>query len=264
MATGIWDVILAEAATNLVLNPCATITGNLVAIGATAGTAVSRVTTYSYFGPACHRITSSTDTEGGYFVLKAAANAIHYATMRINSASDIDAFDVSMDNANWHAVTLLATEGSWWVYGVQIPAAEANASTAFRIHQRGAGSIDLYIGHVQVEQNTYPTTPVTGDLVGFIRRVRLGGHATRQRLHTQRTGTQRGQAGRPVRDVFRACALGGRHRHAAHPALHPAAGAAARGKVYGGESPAAGDGSGRRDGHKLDACRGAFGAQEPD
>ena len=163
-----WDIIIPEATTNIVKNPCAGTTGNLTAIGATAGTAVSRVTTYSYFGEACHRITSSTDNEGGYFTTDAAINDIHYVSLRINTASDVGTFDISMDNANWHDMSLLATEGDWWVYGAQIPAAQANASVATRIQQKGAGAIDLFIGHVQVEAKEYATTPVTGDLIGFL------------------------------------------------------------------------------------------------
>lgn len=164
MTTGLWDIITPEAGTNLVYNPAANITGNLTAIG--AGT-VSRVTTYTYIGPGCHRIQASADNTGGYFTIKAAANAIHYVTLRIHTSSDVAAFDVSMDNSNWNDMTLLSTEGSWWVYGVQIPAAQANASVALRVQQKGAGAIDLYIGFVQVEQNTYPTTPISGDLVGY-------------------------------------------------------------------------------------------------
>ena len=130
--------------------------------------AVTLVSTYSYLGYKCFRIVGAADNDGGSFTLSALADKIHYVTLRVNSASDISPmFDISLDNANFHTPTLLATEGNWWVYGAQIPSAQANGSVLLYILQNGAGAINMFIGHIQVEEKEYATTPVTGDIKGF-------------------------------------------------------------------------------------------------
>jgi hypothetical protein len=162
---GYWSCILPEAGTNLVLNPVAMGTGNYTNV---ATGAVTLVTTYSYLGYKCFRMTGAANNDGAYWSLSTLANAIHYVTIRVHSASDITPmFDMSLDNATYNTPTLLATEGSWYIYGYQFPAAQASGSVRLYILQNGAGAIDMYIGHIQVEQNTYATTPITGDLKGF-------------------------------------------------------------------------------------------------
>ena len=160
-----WKILTPEACTNLVLNPVAQGTGNYTNV---ATGAVTLVTTYSYLGYKCFRMTGAADNDGAYWTLSALANAIHYVTIRVNSNSDISPmFDISLDNATFNTPTLIATEDSWYVYGYQFPAAQANASTKLYILQNGAGAINMFIGHIQVEQKTYATTPVTGDIRGF-------------------------------------------------------------------------------------------------
>ena len=162
---GAWKILIPEASTNKVINP--------VAMGSTgyaniATGAVTLVSTYSYFGYKCFRIVGAADNDGGSFTLSALADKIHYVTLRVNSASDISPmFDISLDNANFHTPTLLATEGNWWVYGAQIPSAQANGSVLLYVLQNGAGAINMFIGHIQVEEKEYATTPVTGDIKGF-------------------------------------------------------------------------------------------------
>ena len=159
-----WKCIIPEVGTNKLLNPVAGTTGNYTAVGAGTNT---QVTTYSYLGYKCHRLVGAGDNQGVYFTLATLANAIHYMTLRIHTSSDITVFDCSLDNAAFTEPTLLGTEGSWWVYGIQFPAAEATGSVRLYIQQKGAFNIDLYIGHIQVEQNTYATTPITGYVRGF-------------------------------------------------------------------------------------------------
>ena len=165
---GVWKIIVPESSINKVLNPVAMGTGNatLVATGA-----VTIVTTYSYFGYKCWRVVGVADNDGAYFTLSALADKIHYVTLRVNTISDLaPMFDISLDNANFHTPTLLGQEGDWYVYGDQIPAAQANASTKLYILQNGAGAMNMYIGHLQVEEKNYPTTPITGDRRGFMDR----------------------------------------------------------------------------------------------
>ena len=158
-----WDILVPETCTNMVLNPVGGDTDNVTA--ESSGTLTSMVTTYSYLGPYCHRIVGAGDNQGMSYTLSALSNAIHYMTLRINVASDVVTFDCSLDNATYTEPSLLSTEGDWWVYGLQFPAAQANGSTKLYIRQKGASAaIDIYLGHAQVEAKEYPTTPVTGDL----------------------------------------------------------------------------------------------------
>lgn len=160
-----WKVILPEAATNFVLNPTGMSSANVTAVG---GGTPTQVTTYSYFGYKCHRLVTAADNTGAYYTLSALANAIHYVSLRIHTASDITPmFDCSLDNATFNTPTLLSQEGNWYIYGFQFPAAQANGSTKLYIQQNGAGADDIYIGHIQVEAASYATTPITGDLKGF-------------------------------------------------------------------------------------------------
>jgi phage-related protein len=160
-----WKVIVPEVATNKVMNPVQGATGNYTAEG---GGTVTQVSTYSYLGYKCLRLVGAADNQGVSFTLSALANAIHYMTLRINTASDVTAFDVSLDDANYTEPSVVSQEGNWYVYSYQFPAAQANGSTKLYIREKGAGTIDLYIGHAQVEQNTYATTPITGDIRGFM------------------------------------------------------------------------------------------------
>lgn len=161
--SGYWDIVIPETCTNMVLNPVGGDTDNVTA--ESSGTLTSKVTTYSYLGPYCHRIVGAGDNQGMSYTLSALSNAIHYVTLRINAASDVVTFDISLDNSNYYEPTLLSTEGDWWVYGYQFLAAQANGSVKLYVRQKGASAnIDIYLGHAQVEAKEYPTTPVTGDV----------------------------------------------------------------------------------------------------
>jgi hypothetical protein len=162
-----WKVILPEEATNMVLNPVAMGTGNYFQ---RAGTTVTQSTTYSYLGYKSYRVETNADAEGIEITLATlpagGLAAIHYASMRIRGT--LPAVWVwSLNGADLRAPNLVSIEGDWTIYGYQFSAADSNASTKLYVMQSGAGAGDFYIGHIQVEENTYATTPITGDIKGF-------------------------------------------------------------------------------------------------
>ena len=159
---GDWRVILNEAATNKVLNPVAQSSSNYAAVSS----AITLSTTYSYLGYKSFHVVCDANNDGITFTLSALANEIHYITVRMRGTID-PAWKWSLNGSTWHAPDLLGTEGDWSVYGHQIGASEASGSTTLYIYQNGAGASDFYLGHVQVEQNTYATTPITGEIRGF-------------------------------------------------------------------------------------------------
>jgi hypothetical protein len=164
---GAWGVILPEEATNMVLNPVAMGTGNYTQ---RAGTTVTQSTTYSYLGYKSYRVETNADAEGIEITLATlpagGLAAIHYASMRIRGT--LPAVWVwSLNGADLRTPNLISIEGDWTIYGCQFSAADSNASTKLYVMQSGAGAGDFYIGHIQVEENTYATTPITGDRQGF-------------------------------------------------------------------------------------------------
>ena len=161
---GVWKLIIPETSTNMVLNPVAMGTGNYTQ---RAGTTVTIISTSSYLGYKCYRVETNADTEGIQFTLITPAAATHYVSMRVRGTLPAG-WGWSMDNVVIRTPALVATEGDWSVYGYEFPAADIAAAQLYVV-QVGAGAGDFYIGHVQVEQKTYRTTPITGDLKGFVK-----------------------------------------------------------------------------------------------
>ncbi len=156
-------VQLAEATTNKVLNPSAETTGNFSAGG---GATVARTTDWFFIGANSFYMATAGDGQSINLTTAALANAIHYLTFWFVSGSFSEGnLKITFDNGeNWLAPSLLATKGVWKLCGVQVPAAQANASTWFAIAQNGAGAGSVYIDAVQVEERVYPTPYLDGSL----------------------------------------------------------------------------------------------------
>lgn len=158
-----WKVVVPEATTNNVLNPSAETTANFAAAG---GSTVTRVTTVSWSESYSYRVQTAANNEGVEFTLDTLANAIHYVTVRV--AGTLPAvWDWSLDNGTYTAPVLLeAYDGTWSLYGLQFPAAQANGSTTLYIDQNGVGAGDFNLDAIQVEEKTYWTTYCDGDQGG--------------------------------------------------------------------------------------------------
>ncbi|NIQ88765.1 MAG: hypothetical protein GWN93_06650 [Deltaproteobacteria bacterium] len=162
-AMSTWKIIVPEATTNYCLNPSAETTGNFAAVG---GGAITRVNTSQFFDVYSYRIVSAANNEGGDFTLLALSNNIHYVTMRVAGTLPT-AWDWSLDNATYTAPTLIEDiDGTWSLYGLQFPAAQANGSTLLYVRQNGAGAGDFNLDGIQVEQKTYWTTFCDGTREG--------------------------------------------------------------------------------------------------
>ena len=155
-----WSVILPESGTNKVLNPVGMGTGNTTDVATGAATTN---TSYSYLGYKCFRLVNVADNDGAYWTLSALANAIHYVTVRINTASDISPmFDMSLNNATWNTPTLLGTEGDWWVYGYQVAGGRGKRKHDIVYSPEGRRDDKIYIGHIQVGPIPMPPRPSRG------------------------------------------------------------------------------------------------------
>jgi len=163
-----WSIIIPEEGTNKVKNPIAMGAGNYAAIGTPVS--ISRSTIISaYLGYTTWRIETDAVDEGIHLdLLLPLANAIHYVTYRINTVSGtwVNVPQISLNDVNFYTPALIATEGDWQVYGTQVTGAHSVGSTGIHIICKDAADT-IYIGHVQVEQRTAPTTPITGDIRGF-------------------------------------------------------------------------------------------------
>ncbi len=149
---------IAEAATNMVLNPSAGGAANFAAKGAAT---VTVSTDYAYRGGQSFKVVMTAAVgDGMTMTMSALANAIHYMTVRVYD--ECSTLQFSLDNANWSTPTLLGTDGDWSVYGWQFPAIQATGSTTLYIQQSAAIARTLYIDCVQVEQTNYPTPYVDG------------------------------------------------------------------------------------------------------
>lgn len=158
-----WKVIFPTATTNKALNPSFETTGNFTA---EAGTTVTRVTTFQHYGLYSARVETNANNEGIEITLSALANAIHYVTVRVRGTLPT-AWDWSLNDSTFTSPTLLETiDGDWKLYGLQFPATQANGSVKLSIHQNGAGSGDLYLDGIQVEENTTWTTYCDGSQEG--------------------------------------------------------------------------------------------------
>lgn len=154
-----WKIVVPEPTINKALNPSAENTGNFAAGG---GATVTRSTTYQKYGLYSFRVQTAGNNEGLDLTLGVLANAIHYVTLRVRGTLPA-VWDWSLDNATYSEPALLKqTDSNWALYGLQFPAAQANASTTLYIDQNGAGSGDFYIDGVQAEEKEYWTTYCDG------------------------------------------------------------------------------------------------------
>lgn len=163
---GLWTIVVPEAGTNLVLNPSAELAGNFLNLG--GGCTVTRDTTYARFGAYSYRIPSGGANCGVNLTLTTLANAIHYVTFyaRGNAANTLQ---VSLDSGgNYNAVSIIGgSTGGWVRYGVSIIAAQANGSTSCII--RNTTNETYYFDGIQVEQQSYYTTYIDGDMGSLYR-----------------------------------------------------------------------------------------------
>lgn len=160
---GDWKIVRPEQTENFVQNPSAEEAGNYSAL---PGTTVTRSTSYSKYGLYSYRVQTNADNEGISLTLEALANADHYVTFRVRGTLPAS-WDLSLDDANYASpVELADIDGNWTLYGLSIPAAQANGSTTLYIRQNGAGSGDFYIDGVQVEEKAYWTTYCDGSQDG--------------------------------------------------------------------------------------------------
>jgi hypothetical protein len=179
MATKI-SIIKPEATINYVLNPSAEGSGSFAALGAATVT-VDSADKYSFYGYRSYKVIATAAAGDGINLTTGTlSNAIHYVTFAISGNPPTAAnLQVSLDNgANWNAVTLIKSMSTWalydimatptWrLYYVQIPAAQANASTSLRIRQADAVARTFYIDGVQCEaKDDHWTTYCDGSLDG--------------------------------------------------------------------------------------------------
>ena len=147
------------------LNPVMMGVGNYSALNAMV---ITQSTGTSYLGYACYKgVSAAGQPFGGIaFVITTLAAVDHYVTYRLNdSASYVNPPVIYLNGANAYTPSLLGKEGDWFVYGSLIPAAHCAGAALWLAAPNE--ECTYYIGHVQVEQNTYATTPITGDLKGF-------------------------------------------------------------------------------------------------
>jgi hypothetical protein len=111
-------------------------------------------------------VQTAADNQGINLTLATLANATHYVTIRARGTLPAG-WDWSLDNVAYTApIAIKALDADWTVYGLQFSAAQANGSTALRIHQNGAGAGDFYIDGVQAEEKEYWTTYCDGTQEG--------------------------------------------------------------------------------------------------
>lgn len=153
-------VQIGEATTNMVLNPSAETTGNFGAIGTATATADA---TYSLYGSQAYKVITAAANDGIFLTLSALTNAINYATVYTRGA--FPTMQLSLDGGvTKNSPTLLGNDGTWYLYGFQFPALQANASTSLRITQSDSTARTFYVDGIQVEQKSYETPYCDGSL----------------------------------------------------------------------------------------------------
>ena len=161
---GYWKVTIPYGSYNYVKNPIAMGSANYASIG--AGITITLDTARSYLGYRNFKVIGSNDNTGISLTLQALAAVGHYVTVRHYGVIP-NAWDWSVDGANFYTPALLFIEGDWYVYGYYFAFGECSGSVALRIQKNGAAAFTWQIGHVQVEPKLTPTTPITGDIKGF-------------------------------------------------------------------------------------------------
>ncbi len=154
---------VAEATTNMVLNPVAGAAGNIAALGAATVT-LSSTTKYWIHSTSLKLVTTAAANDGVDYTLSALSNAVHYVTIRTDIAWTTQEWSLN-GGTNWRTPTLLSSDDAgWYVYGYSFLAADANGSTSLDMRQTDATVRTVYIGHVQAEAKAYPTPPCHGAL----------------------------------------------------------------------------------------------------
>jgi hypothetical protein len=149
--------------TNSVLNPSAEGSGNYSALGAATCTIVN---TAALYGNNSYQIaTTAAVGDGISITLNALSNAVH--SVSFYSLSNLNTLQISLDGgANWNNISCTrAPEPNWYRYTLaNVPAAQANGSTALRIRQSDATSRTFLIDAVQVEQKEFVSSYHDGSL----------------------------------------------------------------------------------------------------
>jgi hypothetical protein len=165
----LWSLVYPVATTNLVLNPSAEITGNFAALGAAT---VTREAENQYRGVYSYKIVTTAAADDGIdlvILATAAGTVIHYVSFRVTGGTAPAVLHVSMDaGAHTNHAAVLFTDGTVTHYGVQIPAAEANASVSLHITQEAAAIKTFWIDAIQCEPLSTWTTYVDGDEPGCV------------------------------------------------------------------------------------------------
>lgn len=189
-----WQVIVPASAPiiNKVKNPSAETTGNFAAL---AGTTVTRDTAVQHYGLYSYRVQMNADNEGITLDLDTLANSDHWVTVRL-SGTLLAAWDWSLDNVTYTVPTLLeAIDVTWSLYGLVIPAAQANGATVLYIRQKGAGSGDFWIDGIQVEED------IEGDYTTYCDGTQVGCEWNGAEHASSSTRSENSRAGGVVYDL---------------------------------------------------------------
>lgn len=154
-----------QAFTNYVLNPSAEIAGSYTALD---GATLTLSSAFQHYGLYSYRLQTSATDMGMSLLLEGLPFVNHYITIRVHTTTLTAAWGWSLDDVNFTAPTLLEViDSEWSLYGVSIPAAQANGSNELYIRQSGAGALDLYLDGIQVEpKDGYYTTFCDGTQPG--------------------------------------------------------------------------------------------------
>lgn len=161
-----WKVIVPTGTDtiNKVKNPSAEIAGNFAALG---GATVTRVTTQQHYGLHSYEVALTANNDGISLTLDTLDNTDYYVTVRIYTGATLPAWDWSLDNITYTAPALLEViDSNWSLYGLYVPAAQANGSTALYIRQNQVGVFTINIDGIQVEENGVYTTYIDGTQPG--------------------------------------------------------------------------------------------------
>lgn len=153
---------VAEATTNMVLNPSAEAAGNYAALGSAT---VSRVTSAACVGSTSYQaVTTAAAGDGITLTLSALTNAAH--NVSLFAVDSLTTLQASLNSGtNWNNLTAsLDPLTGWYVYTVNIAAAQANGSTTLRLRQSDATARTVVIDAVQVEAKAYRTPFCDGSL----------------------------------------------------------------------------------------------------
>lgn len=159
-----WKVIVPYPTTNLMANPSAEISGNYAAL---SGATVTLDSGYQHYGLYSYNVQTASDNQGISFTLFTALhNTTTYVTMRVRGTLPAS-WDWSLNNVTYTSPTLLeAIDGTWSLYGLSFPGAQASGSTTLYVRQNGSGSGNFNLDGIQVEELSTWTTYCDGTQPG--------------------------------------------------------------------------------------------------